>query len=273
MLIYFKRSVIAVCAIAVALPIIASTIWPLFTGQMMASTLLGLVLEFALFACGFVLGFAIFNKRANAKADRMIALYNNECDPQAFLKEGQMVISEITFPCNEQGAWFTGYYAQACLEVGRTEEAATLQKGLETSIQAAKKPLVASTIATYLISLLEKTGTADEVEELIDESLARIEHDASAAAGARRDYLNSQLKVVKTRKSGDEQARLRQDESIVQSESYPMRLRVEYAWDEASAAFKMGDADLERASLQFVIAHGGSLALVAHAKDRLSSLA
>ncbi len=272
MLIYFKRYVIAVCAIAVALPVIASTAWPLITGQMMAASLPGLALEFALFAGGFAVGYAIFNRRANARADEVISLYNDKCAPEAFLREGQPIASQITFPCNEQGAWFMGFYAQACLDAGRTQEAEAIRKGLEQSAQQAKKPLVSATITTYLVPLLEKMGTPEEVQSTIEGTLARIKEDASGAASPIRDYLESQLKVIYARTGADPAKRAELDRAIAESSAHPMRLRVEYAWDEASAAFQMKDGARERSCLQFVVEHGGGLALVARAKERLSAL-
>lgn len=273
MLIYFKKYVIAVCAIAIALPVIISTIWPFVTGQIMAASISGLLLEFALFAVGFMVGYQIFERRAERVVDGYLYLYNSDCNPQALIAHGGQLAHDISFPCNESGAWFMGCFAQACLEVGDIERARTIEAGLEDSISAAKKPSQKCGIILYLIPLVEKLGTLDEVEELIERAEKLNDTDRSEEAIQRRAFLESQRKIVHARREGDYHELVKLDESVVRSAAYPWRQRVEYAWDEASASYKLGDQEHERTCLDFVIRHGGSLALVAQAKERLSQLA
>lgn len=273
MLVYFKKYVIAVCAIAVALPVVVSTVWPLFTGQLMAASLGGLILEFVLFFAGFFLGYQIFERRAERVADGFIYLYNVDCNPEAFLSHGSELAHSITFPCNPSGAWFMGFYAQACLDAGRMDEAKAIEEGLRQSIAAQKRPQQKCSVIIALIPLVEKTGTLQDVRSLIEEGLELIRQDSSTSAAPQREFLHSRLKVVEARQSQDYANLVKLDDAIVASSSYPMRIRVEFAWDGASASYKLGNTVDEKRLLSFITAHGGSLALVAQAQKRLDGLA
>lgn len=272
MLVYFKKYVIALCALAVALPVIASTIWPLATGQLMASTLGGLILEFALFIGGFLVGYQIFSRRAERVADGFVYLYNVDCNPEAFLNHGSELARSITYPCNPSGAWYLGYYAQACLDVGRMDEAKAIEEGLRASIAAQKKPQHKCSVIIALIPLVEKTGTLQEVRSLVEEGLTLIASDASSTAEVQRIFLTSQQKIADARMASNLEQLKQLDDLVVSSSSYPMRIRVEFAWDAASASYKLGKVEDERQMLAFIIQHGGTLALVAHARKRLDAL-
>lgn len=272
MLPYFKKYVIGVCVIAIALPVVASTIWPLVTGQLMAATLGGLALELVLFFGGLFVGYQLFSRRADNVADGFVYLYNVDCQPEAFLTHGKSLAEAITFPCTDQGAWYMGFYAQACLDAGRKDEAARIEEGLRQSIAAQKNSAQRCGVIIALIPLVEKTGTLPQVQELIQEGLKAIEGDARPAAAVQREYLMSHEKVVQARVAQDFSKLVALDESVVQSNAYPMRIRVEFAWDAASASFKLGNTEDEQRLLRFIVDHGGSLMLVNQAKKRLEAL-
>ncbi len=272
MLPYFKKYTIAVCVIAVALPVIVSTIWPLFTGQMMASSLAGLLLMFALFFVGMMIGFSIFNRKAESATARLLALYNDECYPQALIDEGQSLADAITFPCNESGAWFMSYYAQALLESGDVERASGIAKGIRQSIIVSKKDATKCMILVNLIPLEEKLSSNDDVMSLIDEGLGYCKDSVLPNMAVRRQYLENQKKVIESRLADDPATRAEIDKSVVDATDNPMRVRVEFAYDAAIAYFCAHDTEQERTSLEFVAKHGNHLALVSQAKKRLDEM-
>lgn len=272
MLPYFKKYTIAVCVIAVALPVIVSTPWPLFTGEMMASTLPGLLLMFALFFVGMMLGFSIFNRKADSKAQDLLHLYNDKCDPEALIDQGKTLADAISFPCNESGAWFMSYYAQALLDKGKVDRATEIAKGIRQSVLAAKKPASKCMILVNLIPLEEKFGSDEDVLKLIDEGLGYCNESTGIGMEVRRQYLENQKKVVDSRVSGDQSSRASIDESVVKAVDNPMRVRVEFSYDAAIAYFHAGDKPAERKALDFVVQNGGQLALVTQAKSRLAAI-
>lgn len=268
---YFKKYSIFVCIVAVALPIVVSTIWPLLTGHMMAASIGGLIGMFVLFILGLLLGYAIFERKAESVVDGYLAQYNEECDPEALVSEGSNLASAIQFPCNQIGSWFMGYYAQALLDIGQPGRAREIYDGLMTSYQASRKPTEKAGILANILPLSEKMDDVDTTLGLINEGLALCDAGGKNVAPL-RDFLFSQKRILDARKLGDQRVIGDLAEKVRSSAQYPMRLRVEYAWDEASADYRLGDLAEERRCLEFVVARGNKLALVAKAKDRLEKL-
>lgn len=273
MVIYFKKYVIAICVIAVAVPVVVSTIYPMVTGQIMASTIGGLITLLLLFFISMLIAFNFFERKAEGITERYIDLYNDKCDPEAMVREAGSLAASITFPCNEEGAWFIGYYAQALLDMGKVEEAKQIDAGLRMSIQAAKKPLQKVRILVNLVQLNEKLDSLDASLELIEAGLKIVYGSTQPAAIQRRDFLLSQKKIIEARKSVDQKYIIGLDDAVKTNSFYPMRVRVEYAFDEARAYSKLGDSQQEKSNLEFVIKNGNKLALVQKAKDKLDGIA
>ena len=271
MLQYFKRYSIYVSAIAIALPVIVSTVWPLVTGQMMAASLSGLAMLFVLFIGGLILGYAIFGKRADAETQAYLDAYNDDCDPQRLVNEGAKLAQAIQFPCDQSGSWFMGYYAQALLDLGRKEEALNIQTGIKNSMDVAKNAPMKVGILANLLPLVEKSEGTQAALQLIDEGMALCDQLKDGGAQI-RDYLASQKKILDVEATGTPEEIAKLCASIADSDKYPMRIRVEYAWREGSAQYKADDLAGEKRSLRFVVDHGGKLALVGKAKARLDSL-
>lgn len=272
MIAYFKKYTIFVCIIAVALPIIASTIWPLVTGQLMGASVGGLVAMFALFVVGLLLGYGIFERKAEGVVDGYLAHYNDECDPDALIAEGAWLAEAITFPCNQMGSWYLGYYGQALLDAGKVDQAREIAEGLATSMHAAKNPAMRVGVLVNLLPLAEKLESPQDALGLLSQGLAWCDEASDLKVAHLREFLLSQKRVLDARASGDQRSIASISESIAASDLYPMRIRVEYAFDEAGAQYQLGNVAEERRCLQFVARNGNKLALVAKAKERLASL-
>lgn len=272
MLPYFKRYSIYVSIMAIALPVVVSTVWPLFTGQMMATSVGGLVALFALFVLGLFSGYAVFGRKADAETERLLAAYNDRCDPQALVDEGAKLANSIPFPCDQSGSWYLGYYAQALLDLGRTEQAQAIQKGISDSAAAAKKPAAKAGILSNLLPLVEKTEGPQAAIAVADEGMDACGQLADAGAAQMRDYFESQRKVLQAELSDDASDIAKVASAIAGNDRYPRRIRVEYAWRQASAEFKLGDKEAERKCLRYVADNGGKLALAAKAKERLAAM-
>lgn len=273
MLPYFRRYTILACVIGIVPGLVLSTVYPLFTGTIMAASLGGLLLLLAVFAMSMTIGVNLMERRAERETDALLALYNVECDPQALIEQGREVAARITFPCRDAGAWFMSYYAQAQLDAGRKEDARSIEQGLRQSMLAAKKPQAEAGILVNLIPLADKLDGTQAALELIERGLQLTDGDPSPVAAERRAFLESQRKIMEVRMTGDAAAAAKMDASIADSGAYPMRIRVEAAWAQARACFKLGDAAGERSALDLVVAHGNKLALVAQARQRLAALA
>lgn len=272
MIAYFKKYAIFVCIIAVALPVIGSTLWPLVTGQLMAASIGGLVMMFVLFVVGLLLGYGIFERKAEGTVDGYLAHYNDECDPEALIQDGAWLAEAITVPCNQMGSWYLGYYAQALLDVGQVDKAKEIAEGLVTSMHAAKNPAMRAGILVNLLPLAEKLESPEDALGLLKQGLAWCDESSEVKVAHLREFLLSQQKVLDARASGDQRAIASLARSIATSDLYPMRIRVEYAWDEASAQYKLGNRAEEKRALTFVAQNGNKLALTPKAQERLAGM-
>lgn len=267
MIAYFKKYTIYIGILAIALPVIASTIYPMITGQLIMSTLGGLIASFVLFAMGLLIGYGIFERKAQDKVNSWIDLYNHDCDPIAFMDASKELYSQMRFPCNAIAAWFLGTYGQACLDAGNSGEAKQIAAGLVESFNAASKQMEKVGILANMLPLIYKVDGAEDALGYIGKGLEITAEDPSAKLNQFRDYFNSEKRILESRVSGNSQERISLDEGIVSNDQYPMRLRVEFAWDAASAEYRLGDKAAEDKYLSFVIEHGNKLAMVASAKD------
>ncbi len=272
MLPYFKGYTIAICVIAVAFPLIASSVWPLYTGQIMASTLDGLVLLFALFIFGMMIGYAIFSKLANSKVQSMLDAYNTNCDPEKLIQQGAKLASQASYPCNQAMSWFMGYFGQALLDSENVQEAKNVLVGLRLSIDSAKKPKERAGILVNYLSLEEKMEGSASALSVIEEGLGYCSGFSDSHSIQYRDYLNSQKEILDDLVCEDVNKAIAVCEKIRTNSAYPMRLRVEYAWIEASKLYGSANKLKEISCLNFIVENGNKLAMVSRAKTMLQEL-
>lgn len=272
MLPYFKRYSIYVCVIAVAPPLIYSTAYPLLTGNLAASSLGGTVVMFILFVAGLLIGFGVFERRAQAKADAWVALYNDDCDPEGFVREGAPLASAIKEPYNQTASWYMGYYAQAQLDLGNVQDAKEVLSAMADGVSKAKKPFDKVGIMVNMVPLAEKLEGVSYAFALAGEGIAACDACRASDVGQYREFLVMQQTIFEARMSSDAEMMLKLDDSVWQSSRFPKRIRVEYAWDAASVNFRELLPESEKRALEYVVANGGKLALVVKAKDRLEDL-
>lgn len=273
MLPYYRKYQIIACIIAVVPALVATTAWPLATGQIMAASFAGLGAVLVIFFLSMMIGFKLMSGKADAETDALLSLYNDGCDPEALLAQGKTLAGAIAFPCKEAGAWFMGYYAQAALDAGDVDRARNISNGLRHSIDVAKTQAEKAGVLVNLVPLAEKMEPAQDVLALIDEGLSYAAQDPAPTAAQRRDFLESQKRMVQTRTAGDARAQADMDAAVRGSNAYPERIRVEAAFDEARACFKLGEKMQERACLEYVVSKGNKLALTARAKEMLAAVA
>lgn len=271
MLPYFKKYAIFVCICAVVPVLIATTVWPLITGQIMASSIAGLALMFALFIAGLLVGYFIFSRVAENKTEAMLNKYNMQCDPQALIDEGSGIMHEINLPLNQTSSWFAGYYAQAMLDVGDSKEAAVVLQRMEDSVPKAKNAYVKCAVISNMLPLVEKVEGATSAIKYSEEAL-QLCSESKKANDTYRDYLLSQKTIYEAETSDDAKRIASLSEGIRSNARYPMRIRVEYAWKAANAYFKLNNSSQEISELKFIVEKGGTLKLKDKAKSRLSQL-
>lgn len=269
---YFKGYTIGICVIAVALPVVTSTIWPFVTGEMMASSFMGMVMMFVLFAIGLFLGYFIFSKLADSRVQVMLDEYNNNCDPSLLIHKGAQIATQIAYPCNQAASWFMGYYGQALLDAGNVQMAKNILGGLRLSIDAAKGPEEKAGILVNYLQLDEKIDGMKQALDVVNEGIGYCKQAKGSHAASYLDFLDSQKTILEDLLSPDKSKAIAVCEKVRADAAYPARLRVEYAWIEASKLYGSGDDSKEASCLQFIIRKGNKLALVDKARARLKDL-
>lgn len=83
---YFKRYEIAACVIAVAIPLVVAFIWSTIEGRAMGFTAAGAGVSVVLLLAGLFVFTRVFARAAQAKLEKLVSLYNDDCDVAAFLE-------------------------------------------------------------------------------------------------------------------------------------------------------------------------------------------
>ena len=269
---FYRRYVIIACVVAGCIAVGTMTVWTLVAGYNVSGTIPGLIVSLVVLFVSLGVMVRIMARKADQKTAEYISLYNDQCDPEAFLAAGQDLADVITVPFNEPGSWFMSYYAQASLDAGQTERAKNIEESLYHSIDQANIPLIQAAIIANLVPLAEKVvGYADTLP-LLERGISLIADDQDPQSVTRRQYLESQRAFVEAQINHDEESLLRLFNQTVPNDLIPMRIRVEYAWQEARIHYAQGDQDAELRCLQFVADHGNRLALTQQARQRLGTL-
>lgn len=272
MLAYYKRYAIISCVVAVAVPLAVSTAYAAVTGKIMAASLDGLIVLLLLLFGTMVLMQGVFARRVDGRTAQLLALYNDDCDPEAFVEQGRAVADAITEPYDVTGSWFMTYYGQALLDAGKADQARKVAEALRESVAAARKPQAKVGIIANAVPLVAKVDGPKAALDLVGEGLELAGGQDADPADSRVVFLRGQQRLRQAEAAGDD-AELRSfyEKSVVDA-AVPERLRVESAWKLARLAFRSGDAATERRMLRYVVGHGGKLALVAPARKQLDAL-
>lgn len=277
MLPYFRKYVYLAYALSVLIPVVSLAAFSVVMGGNVVKTLPGLFSSLMLFfACLYVMP-RIMGKVADKQAVRLVSLYNDACDPVAFVEQAAPVARAIETPYREQGSWFLSFYALALLDVDRDEEAARIGEKMSTSAASAPEPGARAATLVNLEPLVARLfgpeaalGVVDEAVRLLQGAAATGGADAESAA--RLNFLAWERSVLEAERAGDDDALLEKRAHVRENAGYPLRMRVLAAAAEADLRQRMGDAARERACLQFVVEHGNRLPAVTVAQVRLAAL-
>ena len=272
MLAYHKKYAIISCIVAVAVPVAVSTAYAMVTGKIMAASLDGLLVLLLLLFGTMVLMQGVFARRVDARTAQLLALYNDDCDPEAFVEKGRSVADAITEPYDVTGSWFMTYYGQALLDVGQVDQARKVAEAMHASVAVASKPRVKVGIIANAVPLIAKVEGPKAALELVDEGLALVGGNGEGPASPQATFLRGQQRLRQAEVAGDEPELRGFYEKTIEDAAVPQRLRVESAWKLAQVSYKAKDDATEQRMLRYVVGHGGKLALVAPAKRQLAKL-
>lgn len=272
MLPYFRNYAFIAYILGVAVPVLLVTGLSWLFGFYIVSTLPGLLAAIIMLICGLLLAKKVVINLTDKKADEMLSLYNDSCDPRAFVDAAKNVAAEIRPPYDEVGSWFLSYYALALDDLGHRDEAVKIGQGMLSSAQRAVEPQTKAALMVNIEPLVERLFGADQALEVVMQAQQAIAGSTDPDDVNRLSFLSWEQGVLEAVRNGDSQTLVQRFSGVRNSSSYPMRIRVSYALLEASVHKSLNEIDKERECLSFVVANGNKLPAVGLAQERLNAL-
>ncbi|MEE0844797.1 MAG: hypothetical protein U0L71_01220 [Eggerthellaceae bacterium] len=272
MLPYFRNYAFVGYVLGMAVPVLLVTAISWVTGFYIVYTLPGLIAAILLLIIGLLTAKKIVTGLADKKAAVMISLYNDGCDPQAFVDASQKVVREIRPPYDESGSWFLSFYALALDDLGRRDEAARIGQTMLSSAQMAQDPQVKAGLLVNIEPLVQRLFGAEQALEVVQNAQMALAGAADADSQSRLSFLKWEQGILEAILDGDGETLITRFSGIRTSLNYPLRIRVSYAILEASLHKARGESDRERECLEFVMQNGGKLPAVQLASRRLQEL-
>lgn len=267
------RYIVIASGLAIVVTAVVQTIYTAATGQAMSSTLPGLLVSCLLFIAVMLATYAYFGRKNNTNVDALVSLYDDGCDPRAFVDGSAGYVDKMTVPYDAETSWFMSYYAQALLDLGEAKQAQQIEQSMYDSIRSASLVETQAKIIVNLVPLVVKVLGPAEAVPVIQKGLDLLEGGQCGADAAEFEaYLVNQLALARAAASRDDVLLERFYFSTRRNEALPLRIRVEQAWEEAKIHYRKGDVVKEAECLEFVVQNGNKLALVKPAADRLLAI-
>ena len=261
MLRYFKKYVWAAYALSVLIPAASLAAFSLVMGGNVVKTLPGLFSSLMLFfACLYVMP-RLMGQLADRKAEQLVSLYNDGCDPDAFRAQAAAPARAIGEPYTEAGSWFLSFYALALADGGQIEEAARIGEGLRKSAAQAQDERERAALLVNMEPVVQRLLGARPALGAVEEAERLLEGDSSPETSQRRNFLAWERGVLAPKLA-----------HVRETDGYPLRMRVLAAADEAAVRRRQGDGARERECLRFVVENGNRLPAVPEARARLAEL-
>lgn len=190
----------------------------------------------------------MFARAAQAKLEKLVSLYNDDCDVAAFLEGSSKIAESAEPPLGELPAWFLSFYACALINVDRKSEAAKFGLMIQDSVK--DTPTDEAKIALYadLVPLVNSLFDNNRVIALIDEALSLPNLGDDIITQQRRAYLSWSREVAQAELAHDESKLIGLYRSIWGNHDQCTRLRVVYAAKEGELHAAAGNRDAAAAA-------------------------
>lgn len=279
MLQYFKKYRTISMVLGSVIPVLIMVIWLVITKDSPVRSVMTAVVTFIGITILTTMAVqSIVGKKVEQETDRMLSLYNNECDPYAFVEAATEIASGMHAPFNDVTSWFLSFYALALLDCGRVDDAAEIGREMQESLQSAQnqglKVILATNIEPLVLRLFGAEGALQLVESVLPdaESLAQSGNQKQQALfSSHQIFLESEHKTLQYMVDNDQYHLLEQFTAIFRNERYPMRLRAMNAKMAADLCNALGQRDAEIECLRFAADNGGRLPFVEEAAARLKN--
>lgn len=261
--------------IAIALITAASAI----TGGATFTTIPGILVSACIVAVTYVVGWRIVDKAATAFAEKDVALFNDDCDPEAFIEAAQGFIPTMQKPYDRWSAWYLSPYALALIDAGRTPDAQQIVDNMHDSLGQTTDPATLTALYVNLYPPVKElysrdlaTWCLDQAEQSIANAPEPKKAEDAKKQAENRQYLSWARRLAAAEDANNDSYLLQLHQSVVANDVNPQRARVQSALAAADCAKHLGDAEEERRFLEYVIQHGNKLKAVQAAKEQLEEL-
>lgn len=272
MLIYFKKYIFAAYALAFAVPIILMVTWSVIAGENVVKTTPGLFTSLALFGVCLLGMMSAMGRRADKKAEQLVSLYNDACDPPAFVAQAETVARNAKAPYNESGSWFMSFYTLALADVGRLDEAARIGDAMRLSAADAKTPQSKAAMLINIEPVIKRLFGPEMALAAVQEAEHLLEVPVGTPQDDRLKFLSWEHDILNAMITHDKATLCEKYLHVRTTPGYPLRMRVLAAFDEAVLHRECSEISQETECLLFVVEHGGALPAVKAANTRLEEL-
>ncbi len=272
MLPYFRKYAVALYVFSLVVPFVFIMAWSSFVGWDVVKTLPGLFSAFGLYVASFFVLKHVMNRRADAAAERLVSLYNDECNPQTFLVQAKSVAHAIGTPRTEMGSWFLSFYALALTDEGYLSEAAQIGERMRTGICAASNPQAKMVLLVNIEPVVARLLGVSAALATVDQAEGLLRDCPEGVNSAQANFLAWERGVLEAKLSENDNALLEKYAQVRKNPNYPRRMRVLAAFSEAKICRTRNNTAEERGCLFFVVEQGNGLPEVDVARMRLAEL-
>ena len=281
MLAYFPSYKITARLISFLSPLVIFFLVFLITGyNVLTSGIIGGVAYLVLMLVLLYVTGVICARRADKKSDALVALYNQQCDPGAFVEQGARVGKTAWEDVKINGttdvaAWFLSPFALACLDADAEHgeaDAEMMEREMLENIPEDAPAIDRAGILSYIEPLTLRLHGIDAALKMCCEAANILERENTDDAKNKMRYLQFEIPYLETLKRGNASEMLQKYEEVWQSSSVARRMRVLNAEAAAGIYGVAGERNKQVQALQFVTDHGNRLPSVTNAKRMLATL-
>ena len=203
-----------------------------------------------------------------------INLYEDECNPQAFLDYSRDAAEQFASkgaPFKVTDVWFLAYYTRALTDAGYVDEASARFNELRNDAAATQDSLQQAAKIINIEPLIRKLLGGQYALQALEE-VRELYRERSANPSPREAFYLWELRCLEKQRDGDLFGLGQEMRKASDNDRNSWYVRVECAEREAWVQRAMGHIDEERERLEFVIRYGNVLPHVQRARQRLAEL-
>lgn len=216
--------------------------------------------------------YRLFSGPRFGRVAKALSLYDDRCEPLAFIQSAQPYVNAMRFPYNEFAVWLLAPYGMALVDTGRTDEALRLVDAMRKSVDYASSSHERGSMLVNMEPLVERLFGASVALPLLQRAQQLMDVDPVANDAGRRGYVAWERSMLQAQVWGQYGRMAELLREVRVKPGCSLRMRVVCALRESVAHRSLGDASRERECLEFVVQNGGGMPAVVNARQRLSEM-